>query len=504
MFMRRAVNSSIKFPADRVWLVVLFALMVLLYGAQLGLALHPPALRFELTFNSMLEHMLAGRFDVDADIVGGEGFLRNGHVYAYWGIWCALLRLPLWLAQRMNLDMTGLSCLLAACIAGLAKARTVLLVRKVCAGQGSAVGWIVPLTLGYILLGGAGLSFLYPILYQEVSFWAAAFGAVFVYCAIKGLLLGFDQRVLSAMSACAGLALLTRVSTGIGLIAALGLLLLMQCVNAARDAVGNWKMRFASAGRMLLSARMLAPLAILLLAVAITGYVNDQRWASATTFADYRYYIDNQFYPDRQPKVELYGLFNLQRIPMGLVYYFLPLWAFPTSPGHYFMEETHNRLMSPLEMPPSSFLLTDLFAFCLIGFLVVKLWRGRDEKMPRPSEWLPLAAGLRVPCLLMLCALSMCYRYRMEFYPEFDLLAFLGLIALFRDEKLRAFRRHAKAWMAAALAVSILSSAVVLVMYKFAPWGNSLPVLKQHHGLVSYYVDTLRAHTPGRFLRLLK
>lgn len=478
--------------------------MVLLYGSQLGLhGQHSTVLQLNLTFNSMLEHLLAGRFDVDAEVVGGEGFLRSGHVYAYWGIWCALLRLPLWLTHRMNLDMTGWSCLLAACIAGFAKVRTVLLVRKACAGQTQA-GWIVPLMLGYILLGGAGLSFLYPILYQEVAFWAAAFGAVFVYYAIKGLLLGFDLRALSAMSLCAGLALLTRVSTGIGLIAALGLLLLMLCVNAVRDAAGRGKARAAHTGKFLLSARMLVPLAVLLCAMVLTAYVNYQRWGSATTFADYRYYIDNQFYPDRQPKVEIYGLFNLRRIPMGLVYYFLPLWAFQTSPGHYFMEEMHCRLMSPLEMPPSSFLLTDLFAFCLIGFLVAKLWRGRDEKMPRLSEWLPLAAGLLIPCLLMLCALSMSFRYRMEFYPEFDLLAFLGLIAVYRDERLHAVCVRARVWLAAALAVSILSSVVALGMHKFAPWGNSLPVLKEHGGLVNYYVDTLRAHTPGRFLRLLK
>src|ERR1035441_8288016 len=48
-----------------------------------------------LTFNSMLEHLLHGRFDVDPEAIGNEGFLRDGRVYAYQGVFCALIRLPL-------------------------------------------------------------------------------------------------------------------------------------------------------------------------------------------------------------------------------------------------------------------------------------------------------------------------------------------------------------------------------------------------------------------------
>ncbi len=50
--------------------------------------------------------------------------------YAYWGIWCALLRLPLWLVRRLDLDMTAWSCLAAVCLAGAAKIRTLLFLRS--------------------------------------------------------------------------------------------------------------------------------------------------------------------------------------------------------------------------------------------------------------------------------------------------------------------------------------------------------------------------------------
>src|SRR5882724_1040015 len=48
-----------------------------------------------MTFNSMLEHLLHGEFDVDPAAIGSEGQLRDGKTYTYFGIIPALLRLPL-------------------------------------------------------------------------------------------------------------------------------------------------------------------------------------------------------------------------------------------------------------------------------------------------------------------------------------------------------------------------------------------------------------------------
>src|SRR5271156_840461 len=87
---------------------ILLAFMVFYYGV----ILHKTAWHWPLnrTFNSMLDHLSHGQFDVDPTIIGGEGFLRNGHVYAYWGITCALVRLPLLVFRRLDLDVTVWSC----------------------------------------------------------------------------------------------------------------------------------------------------------------------------------------------------------------------------------------------------------------------------------------------------------------------------------------------------------------------------------------------------------
>ena len=43
-----------------------------------------------MTFNSMLEHLLHGEFDVDPTAVAFEGVVRDGKTYTYFGILPAL------------------------------------------------------------------------------------------------------------------------------------------------------------------------------------------------------------------------------------------------------------------------------------------------------------------------------------------------------------------------------------------------------------------------------
>ena len=92
-------NEPLKSSNERAVSASLLVIAMLAYAAVLtnGFALWRPsgANELNLTFNSMLEHLLRGQYDVDPNIVGTEGYLRDGRVYAYWGVFCALLRLPL-------------------------------------------------------------------------------------------------------------------------------------------------------------------------------------------------------------------------------------------------------------------------------------------------------------------------------------------------------------------------------------------------------------------------
>src|SRR6516164_11186678 len=82
-----------------------------------------------MVFNSMLEHLLRGEFDVDPTAISFEGSLRDGKTYTYFGIFPALLRLPLLPASALAwLDVTGLYCALAATVALCFKLASVVLI----------------------------------------------------------------------------------------------------------------------------------------------------------------------------------------------------------------------------------------------------------------------------------------------------------------------------------------------------------------------------------------
>jgi hypothetical protein len=463
-------------------------LMLLVYGPLLWVSskLRPPD-PLDLTFNSMLEHMLRGRFDVDPRIVGLEGFARGGRVYAYWGIWCELLRIPLCLFHRLDFDITTWSCLAAVCLAGMAKVRTLILLRR-CSIQSRAADWAVCLMLGFILLGGSQIGYLRISVYQEVIFWAYAFATVFIYFALKGLVnRWFNLGTLSRMALFAGLALLTRVPTGVGLLMAMALLLLVIAVQSVTAEVGASNPIIWRLGRELAKHRLLIPLGIIAALVVVAGVVNYFRFENPITFANYALYIDNQRFPDWQPRMQAYGSFNLSRLPFGLVYYFVPVWVLSTRGGQLFFMQTRMRLFDRVEMPPGSFFLTDLLPICFIVLLAIALWKSRLRLSPVGQWAIALATGLLVPCALMLTYISMTYRYRMDFCPAIDFLSFLGLYATLTNETMLATFAKYRKWLTVGLIVNIASSFTALSFYDlaFTPPGKIHDFY--HHAVLLFY-----------------
>jgi hypothetical protein len=470
----------------------LLAFMLLFFGiilddAGFGASRSLPQ---NLTFNSMLDHLLRGQFYVDPQTIRDEGFVRNGHVYSYFGIGCALVRLPLRLLHRTQVDFTPWSCLLAVCLATMAKIRTVLFVRKQSASS-PASERAYGLMLLYLVLGGSAVAYLRASIYQEVVFWAVAFGAVFVYFSIKGIVLReFSVTTLSWMALAAGLALLTRVSTGLGLYLAFALLMLVLVRQEVREKTKQSASKRFALRRAVLCRRTLAPVAILALLVIATGTVNFFRWGNPATFVDYKLHLMNGYYPDRPLRSSLYGFFNVSRIPFGLLYYFFPIWFFHSGSGHLLFGDFQARLFDAVELPPSSFFLTDLLPICFIGYLLHALRTGRSKALLPVSRWLALASGLIVPCLLMLAAIYMSYRYRMEFYPLIDLLAFLGLYAVVSDDALLASFSRRWRWMLAAALVSVVTSFAMLVLYELSDFGPSREPLQA--GILHYYVEVVQ------------
>ena len=464
-----AVPRAASRGGDRALELAILAFMVVYYSALMtGLRfdlLRP--LSFGMTFNSMLDYMLHGRFDVDPLAVGLEGYGRDGRVYAYWGPFCALLRLPLLaIPGGLQLDVTVLSCVAAVCVSGWVKLKAVLFLRRH-TPPSPATAFLFICLIAYFILAGPQIAYSVPSIYQEPVAWAYTLAAIFVCSAVRGLVRRtFSTGLLSAMAVSAALALLTRASTGIGLYAALAFLLLVllfQSASASRRPVSGL---FAA----LFSGCILVPSLIAIAGAVITGTVNYYRWGNPFTFQNFPGYLFLAIYPDRLQRYLDYGFFNLSRIPFSLMYFFVPIWPFRGPDGHFLFEATQVRLFDDVELPPSSFFLTDLLPFLLLALVL-------SVRLPRLGRLIPLAPaaalslGLFVPWLLMLAAWALTQRYRLEFYPEIDFVALLAAYVLVADPALAGTLRRWRTALIAGAVVSVLASHAALVLFRISGLG---------------------------------
>lgn len=448
----------------------LLFLYYLMEISDLGSAFRRSSPPINLTFNSMLEHLLRGRFDVDPGTVGYEGFSRDGRVYAYWGIFPALLRLPLLVSTRwVKIDITLWSCWLAVCTAAAIKFYTLRVISR---ASPKLPPWLLGSVAVALALSGAQICFLRPLLYQEVCLWAGVFGALFVFAAVRGVLRKFAQgHDLEIMALAFGGCLLTRVSVAIGLLAALLAVLL---IIFQRQRSSNEK--FAR-------ELILRPLIIAGCFIAIAAFINFERFGNVATFANYSIYNYNKLFPDRIARTAAYGLFNIARLPFGLVYYFFPVWVIHGSDHHLILGTMRDRLIDSAELPPGSFLLSDPFLMVLGLVGAAATWKQRFAGLSERTLVAVIAGGLAIPALLMLTAISMCFRYRLDFYPLLEFLAFVGLATYRSTDQppLWASRRL----LLSLLCVSIVGSHLEMALYRLSDLGPAQRLLAD--GIERYY-----------------
>jgi hypothetical protein len=191
--------------------------------------------------------------------------------------------------------------------------------------------------------------------------------------------------------------------------------------------------------------------------------------------------------------IRQHGYFSLGRVPFGLIYYFFPMWTF-IRPDHLFLfREYQDRMLFTVEFPPATFFLSDP-ALLFLAFLGCRwLWRNRGTGVVDMPAVVLVAGSFTLPCLVILAAIALTFRYRMEFYPLFEFLALFGLAGL---ADLIPGRRRLVTWACGAmLGVSVVSSNLFLVSYKIAPWADSSDI--QDKGWVDAYVRYFKASYPA-------
>lgn len=434
------------------------------------------------TFNSMLLHLLDGRFDVDPATIGNEGVLHNGLVYAYFGVLPALARLPLMAFPGFAFtDYTRIACLAAVVIMAAFNLLSLATVWRA-RGRPERQDLLVLFALA-ILLGGPQIQFLRPSIFQEVILWAGALAAGFVCFALRGYYSerGFSTGVMAGLAVMAGLCLLTRVSTGLGLYIAFGLLWLVLAWRT-QPSRGDRRQLVSAPTPLIVSA------AIVFVFAGITGFINFMRWGNPLEFTDPHSYIWAFMAPERTRLVSEYGEFNLIRIGYMLAYYFFPIWVLHAADGSLLWSAFQHRVIDSIELPPSSLLVTDPLLIGLAVFCLLQIIRGK-QGIDRPVA-LSLMAGLAVPIGLVLTLASATFRYRMEFYPFFGFSAFLGFGTLLS----RAASPPAR-WFAFAAYGSILAAFAAWLLYGLSPLGSVDTVLGSKD-VGSFYRSAIGANAP--------
>lgn len=405
-----------------VWAALVAAYYVLLASGG-GFRLFDPV-PHGLTFNSMAVNLLQGRFDVDPEAIGMEAFVHGGQTYAYFGIFPALLRLPLLpFIDPATTDLTRISVAVALVIGALASARAVAVALRSSVAGPFRDAVRDRLVLAMLLSGPPILLALQIAIYEEAITWAWAMASIFVATALRCLTGsgGFTAGALSTMAVAAGVCLLTRPSTALGLHVSLALIMLWLLLRADGDAGPPWR-RFL---RCLPTARIVVPTLIVLVFVTAAGTVNWGRWGNPFVVQDMRTNVHFlEAYPERLARLDRYGMFNIQRVPHNFAYYVLPLWMLPAA-GDSPHRARALELFDTIELPAGSLIISDPLTVTLAVAGAAALLRGPAMLVPRLGA-AALIAGLSISPLLMFMAWAATFRYRAEFAPLLTALACIG------------------------------------------------------------------------------
>lgn len=297
------------------------------------------------------------------------------------------------------------------------------------------------------------------------------------------------------MGCVAGLSLLTRVTFGLALYLATGLLILRLAVEMAgkidphtdgRSAASPTARLPISICRAMFSARFLWPITVLLFFAAVTGTVNYMRWQNPLTFSDLRLSLPYLTAPRRMDLLVQYGVFNLSRIGITLSYYFFPILLFKNADGTLFFHDSHYRLMDGFELPPGSFLISEPLILLLAIIGTRALLRRCHPPLDQPAARL-IASALTVPSLMILAFLYASFRYRAEFYPLFEFLGFIGCMTVVWHLPAPPALSPRVAWTLSV--VSIACAHLSLIMYKLSPFGNVDTEIGG--GIFQFYADQI-------------
>ncbi|HEX2576037.1 MAG TPA: hypothetical protein VHK88_06785 [Aquihabitans sp.] len=284
---------------------------------------------FAEVFDLQARALLDGRLAVPEGSLGFEGFVIDGRTYAYFGIFPALLRLPVLLVtDRFDGRLTGTSMLLAYLIALWSAVRIVARVRALTRSgapwtpTGLAVAGVLLAVVGvgsnlYFLSSGAWV-------YHEASLWGAA-GVLASFAATLRFMHRPRVRTVAAAGTWAAVAWTSRGSVGLAPSAVLGVLGLAHLTGVRWLTVLAPPPPAGATGETRTWPRSPRVAAALLVAAVggavVFGTINTAKFGSPTALPMEEQVASQDPWPERRTALEVYdgSLFSARLIPSVLV-----------------------------------------------------------------------------------------------------------------------------------------------------------------------------------------
>lgn len=316
-------DSRIDWCGPRVALVI--SLLSLLWTTALmtnfSFVLIGPE-KLDLVFGDMARRLLHFDMTIDPAAIQFEAFNHDGRSYTYFGIFPGLLRIPAVLAGVGDYPFARISCLTALGILAFSTIRMTQAAINVTlttpAARRFAIAGIISVAFSgppiYVLASAA--------IYHEAIFWAAAGTAIFNWIVIRRVCAAqqLSRAEFALLALTAGCVLLTRVTGGAALYAALALLAIWP-VLASFISDGSQSGMTALGGML----RQVAPAVVIaILFVAAEAAVNYGRWGNPLLIAPMEYYnvVAMKDHPAlRLARLARHGMVDIMRIPLAMLHY---------------------------------------------------------------------------------------------------------------------------------------------------------------------------------------
>jgi hypothetical protein len=197
---------------------------------------------FDDFFDAQARAFLAGHWDVPRDVVAFEGFEVGGKTFIYFGPLPALLRMPLLaVTDRFDGRLTTVSMALAMAVLAVAAYRLNLAVREVVRGAAGVTRGEILATAGLAVAVLAGPPLWLAsaaVVYHEAILWGLALTLATLDAAARWILRPTPRR-LAAVAVLGTLAVSSRQTLGLGVIAGLAAVGLVAAAAGLRRRAGH-------------------------------------------------------------------------------------------------------------------------------------------------------------------------------------------------------------------------------------------------------------------------